>query len=252
MVSPSVRPEAPPRLGAILLAAGRGERLGDEVNKVFLPVSGRPLLSFSLDTFARFPDLAELVVVTREVDRHQLAPLLADLPVAARVVIGGATRHQSEAAGLEAMRLAVRAGEVRMIAIHDGARPFMTMALLTACVTAAARTGGAIPTLDLVTGTETTELASDLIRTHPDDPARRLRVQTPQAFAAQPLIDAYETAATLGFEGPDTATTYERFVGRPVAFVPGDPRNLKVTFASDLARAETEVKRWSQGDWIDA
>lgn len=233
------------RVAAVVLAGGRGDRLGNEDNKVYLPIRGRPMLAYSLDTLERAEIVKTLVVVAREEDYPVLAPLLADLSLPARVVAGGPTRHQSEAAGLRALAAEVERGDLDLIAVHDGARPFMTIELLVACVDLAAQLGGAIPGLPA----ESEIRSVDHHRVSPVDMTTLIRVQTPQVFEARGLITAYVGAAAAGFEGADTAATVERFSDLTIGVVPGDRRNLKVTLPTDLEMAAGHASDWQDGHW---
>jgi 2-C-methyl-D-erythritol 4-phosphate cytidylyltransferase len=80
-------------------------------------------------------------------------------------------------------------------------------------------------------------------------PGTVVAVQTPQAFRAVPLLAAYDRAAPTGFDAVDTAETIERYGDVAVAFVPGDERNLKITFEDDLVRARAMAPRWDVGRW---
>ncbi len=117
-----------PTAAAVVLAGGSGTRLGAEGNKVYLPLAGRPLLSWSLEAFARAPGIGRLVLVTRPGDRGQAeqAARAVDRPV--EIVDGGDTRHDSEWAALRLLAPAIDAGELDVVAIHDGARPVVTAA----------------------------------------------------------------------------------------------------------------------------
>ena len=77
-----------------------------------------------------------------------------------------------------------------------------------------------------------------------------MRVQTPQVFRARPLLEAYRASVAAGFEGVDTAETIERFSTLEVAVVPGDDRNIKITFVEDLFRAEELAANWDDGRWV--
>jgi 2-C-methyl-D-erythritol 4-phosphate cytidylyltransferase len=77
-----------------------------------------------------------------------------------------------------------------------------------------------------------------------------VRVQTPQVFKARPLLEAYRASLEAGFEGVDTAETMEKFSTVEVAIVPGDERNMKVTFVEDLFRAEELATNWDDGKWV--
>lgn len=234
-------------LWAIVLAGGRGERLRREVNKVYLPVAGRSVLEYSLDTLCRSERVAGIVVVARPEDSDQLAELLVPLDRPVEVVAGGPTRHHSEHAGIEALAARIEAGEIGWVAVHDGARPFASLDLLDAVAAEADRRGGAVPALRVESplyersGTGVTLLDTDSVR----------RAQTPQIFAARPLLQGYRRAATEGFEGVDTAETVERFTQLEVGVVPGDPRNVKVTFVEDLLAAEDLARSFVAGRWAE-
>jgi 2-C-methyl-D-erythritol 4-phosphate cytidylyltransferase len=235
-----------PRVAAIVLAGGRGVRLG-RTNKVYLPLGGRPLLEYSLGTFGSSGSVLQLVVVARMEDRSTLQEIVdrMKLAIPVTVVKGGPTRHRSEAAGLESLAVQIEAGAFDLIAIHDGARPFMTLELLEACIGLAARVGGAFPALPPASPDDRV----DRHRISPGDQTTLIRVQTPQIFEAVRLLRAYREAAAAGFEGVDTAETVERFSNLTPGVVAGDEANLKITLPDDLVRAAEYVSRWEAGRW---
>jgi 2-C-methyl-D-erythritol 4-phosphate cytidylyltransferase len=226
-----------PRAAAIVLAGGSGARLGASMNKVYLPLAGRRVVSWSLAAFGRITDIARIVLVIRPEDETLVNTLrareFADIPV--DIVYGGESRHESEAAGVAHLSAAVRAGEIDVILVHDGARPFVTRTLIRDLIAAARGVGAAVPGVadeGLVHGDITTLVAKDRLD------SRLIRVQTPQAFLATPLVRAYELAEADGFRGTDTAACVERYADLHIAYVAGDPRNLKITFPEDLFLAE--------------
>jgi 2-C-methyl-D-erythritol 4-phosphate cytidylyltransferase len=121
----------------------------------------------------------------------------------------------------------VQAGDVGLVAVHDAARPLAGAALLERVLEQAARCGGALPGVP----------ATGLLAAGGAAPAGLVAVQTPQAFAAGPLLEAFDRAAADGVEGTDTASTVERYSAVRVRLVAGDERNLKVTYPRDLAVA---------------
>lgn len=218
---------------AVVLAGGSGTRLGAEGNKVYLPLKGRPLLAWTLDAFARTPSVTRLVLVARAADAAFAQAAADAVPDrAVEIVAGGSTRHGSEWAALAHLAPAIRAGAIDVVAIHDGARPVVPRALIEATVAAAREHGAAVPGVPLPD-----------VAVRGDDGLRPVggtlvRVQTPQAFRAALLLAAYERAERDGFAGTDTAACVERYAGIPVHCIPGDPRNVKVTYRPDLALAE--------------
>jgi 2-C-methyl-D-erythritol 4-phosphate cytidylyltransferase len=212
----------------VVLAGGSGVRMGAGVNKVYLPLAGRPVVSWSLEAFSQVPDVGVLVLVARPAD--DVDGVLGDLPV--EVVHGGATRQESELAALRHLASRVADGVVDVILLHDAARPLVSPALIADVLRAARAHGGAVPGLP---AEDVVAVAGDVVCGPPLDGA--IRVQTPQGFLAAPLIEAYEQAARDDFTGTDTASCMERYSGLPVQWVPGDEHNIKVTYPHDLAIA---------------
>lgn len=230
------------RTAAIVLAGGVGSRLRRE-NKVYLPIGSRPLLAWSLETFQASELVDEIVLVIRGADANRAQSVIAATPAPklTRVVEGGATRHASEHAGLEALAPHIERGEIDLVLIHDAARPFVTHELVAAVVDAARASGGAVPGLPVETHVFRSTDAVHLVSVQADD---LRRVQTPQAFRARELLAAYRAAAAEGFHGVDTAESVERFTDLSVQIVNGDPDNIKVTFVEDLFTAEDLASRF--------
>lgn len=229
----------------VLLAAGSGTRVGAATNKVLLPLhgSGDPstsALGHAVLTALAVDEVARIVLVAREGDEQEVAaavvPLLGDREVA--LVVGGATRHASERAALDALRPDIESGHVDVVAIHDTARPLASADLFAQTIRAAREHGGAIPVTPLP------QLVTRGLRPalDPADGGTLVGVQTPQSFRAAQLLAAYDQAARDGFDGTDTAACLERYSPEcRVVGVPGSPLNLKVTFAEDLPAAAALV-----------
>ena len=220
----------------IVLAAGSGTRVGDTRNKVFLPLAGRRIVTWSLELFGKLPGTGRLVLVVRDEDRGLAGEILdRELPgVPVDLVTGGQSRHESEYRALLHLADEIRDGEIDIVLVHDAARPLAPVPMMEEVLAAAIRAGGAIPGLPLedAVGVDETGRLSHVGRTD------MVRVQTPQAFRSGPLLAAYQAAAADGFTGTDTAACVERYGGVPVQVVSGDPRNIKVTYADDLFTAE--------------
>ena len=215
----------------VVLAAGSGSRVGAGTNKVLLPLGDTSVLAWSVRAALAVDDVRRLVLVSRAGEessvRDAVAPVLGERE--ALLVTGGSTRHGSEWNALQALAAEIDAGELDVVAVHDGARPLATSALFAAVLAAAQEHGGALPAAPLP-GLVTDRLGAvegDLVG-----------VQTPQAFRAAPLLAAYRAAAADGFEGTDTAGTFERYAEGRVAAVPSSARNLKITFPDDVGLAE--------------
>jgi 2-C-methyl-D-erythritol 4-phosphate cytidylyltransferase len=221
----------------VVLASGYGSRVGAKLNKVYLSLAGRRLVSWSLNALASAPGIGVLVLVIRPQDaEHARAALAAEVTRSGvELVHGGATRQESELMALRHLAPRIEAGAIDTVLIHDAARPLVSTQLVSAVLAAARDTGGAIPGLprtDLIAADETGERAAG------DPLTGVVTVQTPQGFRARPLLAAYEQAAAEGFDGTDTAACVARFSDTDVRCIPGEQRNFKVTFPHDVARAE--------------
>ncbi len=228
---------APPRVAVVVLAGGSGARLGGPTNKVLLPLAGIPVLAHSVRTALDLPGLHRLVIVVREADRAAVADAVTPFLGATDVwlVPGGTTRHDSETAALSALRRDVEAGDIDVVVLHDGARPLASPGLWQQVVSRAAETGGAVPVVT----------PAGLVSRETMRPVRsQVAVQTPQAFAARALLAAYDDAGRDAFAGTDTSACLEAY--RPdviVSVVPGEHRNLKITWPGDIATAQALTGR---------
>jgi 2-C-methyl-D-erythritol 4-phosphate cytidylyltransferase len=214
----------------VILAAGAGQRVGADTNKVLLPLGDAPVLVWSVRDALALDDVRRVLVVVRPGQLEQVGDALSPHLGAAEVgvVEGGATRHASEWNALLALRPEIESGAVDVVAIHDGARPLAGAALFAATIGAARERGGAIPCVRLPG-----LLALDGRALPPELDG----VQTPQAFRAAELLAAYRRAEDDGFDGTDTAGCWARYTDLPVVAVPSTPRNLKITFPEDLELA---------------
>ncbi|MCP9273357.1 IspD/TarI family cytidylyltransferase [Mycolicibacterium arenosum] len=223
------------RAGAVgvVLAAGMGTRVGADGNKAYLRLAGRSMVSWSVEAVARTPDIDRTVVVYRRGELDLIAGTLStELPsTAIEFVEGGETRHGSEWNLLQYLADAVDSGSVDVVLIHDAARPLADSGLMSTALATARAHGGAIPGVPAYDAMRVT--ADGLTAAGP-----LVRVQTPQAFLARPLLHAYRAADAAGFEGTDTASCIERFADIAVHVFDGAAANFKVTFAPDVLVAD--------------
>lgn len=216
---------------AIIVAGGSGTRFGAELPKQFLELGGKPILMRSIEAFANSGNCPVDVIVTLPSDQMDLWQRLCDrygFDVPHRVVPGGETRWHSVKHALDSMG---DVNEVDIIAVHDGVRPMVTADVICRTIAAARRGGAAIPVVAL----------NDSVRqvvgeaSHALDRSALRAVQTPQAFDARLLLDAYSLPYQPTFT--DDASVVEQ-LGHPITLVEGDPHNLKITRPMDLALAE--------------
>ncbi|MDX6300415.1 MAG: hypothetical protein QOF53_1629 [Nocardioidaceae bacterium] len=220
-----------------MLAAGEGTRVGRDSNKVLLPLAGRRVFTWSIRWAHSLPQVAQVVLVIREADREPvLAALARELPeVNVAVVVGGSSRHESEWRALQALATSIEEGHTDVVVIHDAARPLAGAEVFRDVIEAAHLYGGALPVRDQPA---LTSLAEARDADHGAELRRTVAVQTPQAFRAGPLLEAYARASEDRFVGTDTASCVERYAEVAVHCVPGDARNIKITFPEDLFLAE--------------
>jgi 2-C-methyl-D-erythritol 4-phosphate cytidylyltransferase/2-C-methyl-D-erythritol 2,4-cyclodiphosphate synthase len=220
-------------VAAVVVAAGRGLRAGGDVPKQFRRIGGATMLSRTLLTLVEAPNVELVQPVIRPEDRdlyRDVASKMATKMLPA--VSGGATRQASVRAGLEALS----SHQPGIVLIHDAARPFASGKLIARAIAAAEICGAAIPALP-VTDTVKTVDAEGLIDKTLDRNVLRL-IQTPQAFAFQPLLEAHRRAAEQGRDDFTDDAALAEWAGMKIAVFEGEPGNIKITNADDFARAE--------------
>ena len=230
-------------VAAVLLAGGSGTRFSEDVSKVYVPLAGRPVVQYSLESVEASGHIDHVVVVIRDGDNHEWERVRATVrPSKVRAVVaGGDSRHGSEWAGLKAVSTHVATAD--RVMLHDAARPFLTLDLIGRLVDTATATGaGVIPSVAL-----DGEMVGDTGQLVDVEPL--VSVQTPQLFASADLITAFEAANSAGFQGVDTAETVQTYCQTPIRHVTGHRRNLKITTIEDLHAAEAMAGSWDRGVW---
>jgi len=218
-------------VAAVLVAAGQGVRAGGHLPKQFQYVGGETLFRHSLRAFARTSSVSLIQPVIRP-DDADLANIEAKGLNILPPVFGGATRQTSVRAGLEA--LSSRSPDI--VLVHDAARPFASVDLISRAIQAAEKTGAAIPALP-VTDTVKRVNEAGVIEATLDRSSLRV-VQTPQAFAFPALLDAHRRAAEQGRDDFTDDAALAEWAGMKVSVFPGEPNNMKLTTSEDFARAE--------------
>lgn len=222
---------------AIVVAAGKGTRLGGNRPKQFLELDGIPVIIHTLRQFERSPEIDEVVIVLPGEETDTFLSVAKDFALnkPRQAVAGGATRAQSVQRGLAAI------GEAEVVAVHDGVRPFVTPAEIDRVVTAA-RVHGAAVLVAPVTDTIKEIKGGRVVRTL--QRAQLRRTLTPQCFRLDILKRAYDQLAAVeaeGIEVTDDCLLVER-LGAEIVAVEGSARNIKITREEDLALAEALLK----------
>lgn len=212
---------------ALIVAAGRGTRLGAELPKQYLPLAGEAVIRHSLRPLADHPEIDGLKVVIHGDDRALYDRAAAGFDLL-EPVLGGPTRQESVRRGLESL---IDLAPERIL-IHDGARPLLAPAVVAPALAALETTAGAVPALPVV---DTLKREQDGVVTATVPRAGLYRAQTPQVFRFTDILKAHREAA--GGDLTDDAAVAEQ-AGLTVRLTAGAEENLKITVAEDLARAE--------------
>jgi 2-C-methyl-D-erythritol 4-phosphate cytidylyltransferase/2-C-methyl-D-erythritol 2,4-cyclodiphosphate synthase len=212
---------------ALVVAAGRGTRLGGALPKQYLPLAGKPLLRYSLEALSRHRAIDRVRVVYHPDDSAHYDAASSGLALLPPVP-GGAARQDSVRLGLESLASLTPA----RVLIHDGARPFLDAGVIDRVLAALDAAPGAIPALPL---RDTVKRGADGRIVETLDRAALWRAQTPQGFHYGAILAAHRAAA--GSELSDDAAVAER-AGLAVRLVAGSEANVKVTTPEDLAAAE--------------
>ena len=217
----------------LIVAGGRGTRMGGPQPKQFLELAGRPVLMHTLEAFDRWDASARLIVVLPE-DQIETWKRLCEAHVFGRihrVVAGGETRFHSVRNGLGAV------ASDGLIAVHDGVRPLVAPSVIAACFAAAADGGAAVPVVPVVESVREVDADGG---SRPVDRTRLRVVQTPQVFRADVLRAAYCLPYDPRFT--DDASVVEAS-GVAVRLVPGNRENIKLTTPMDLLLAEQLMRQ---------
>lgn len=220
------------QVGVIVVAAGKGLRMGGQMPKQHLPLAGKPVLVHTLEAFERMEQIHSVVLVVGPGDEARCSAYTGQygLRKVHAVVTGGEERQASVYQGLLALD-----PEVEWVLVHDGVRPFVTPDETEACLEAARAYGAAVVAVPVKDTVKIVEPDGKIAST--PDRSTVWAIQTPQAFRVRDLLAAHEVAMQEGFTGTDDAMVVER-TGQPVYVVRGGYHNLKITTPEDLEWAE--------------
>lgn len=214
--------------GAVIVAAGNASRMGG-VDKIMADLLGEPVIARTVRTFENCEAIREIVVVTREDLVEQVQQACAAFGKVKAVVPGGSDRPASVTAGLAAL-----SSGMKLAAIHDGARPMVTVEVIDRTVRAANTYGAAAPAIPVKDTVKVVQ--GGLVASTPDRSTLQA-VQTPQVFDADLLRGALQKAAADGVTITDDCSAVEH-MGMSVKIVAGDERNMKITTPLDLRLAQ--------------
>lgn len=222
----------------IIVAGGKGLRMGADLPKQFIPVEGKPVLMYTLEAFSEWDPSAVLVLVLPEEHQAYWKMLCREIgcTVSHHIVNGGDTRFHSVCNGLdflsEELGVSVDRKEKALIAVHDGVRPFVAEEIIENCFANAEQEGNAIPAIPIVDSLR--EVTDEGNR--PVNRADYFAVQTPQVFHSDILLRAYTQPYMDNFT--DDASVVEA-MGETISMVPGNRENIKITTPFDLLIAKS-------------
>lgn len=213
---------------AVIVAAGKGRRMGTEISKQFLPLCGKEILAHTVEKFEKAACIRDIILVTGGdalQDVRQMAQEYGWKKIIS-VTEGGRERQDSVFLGLQQVPQ-----DTEIVLIHDGVRPFVTEEILERSIAAAKETGGCVAGVPAKDTIKVCDAEGFAIAT-PDRSTLR-QIQTPQTFRRKEILAAYEKAKADGFLGTDDASVAEHS-GYHVQVIMGSYRNIKITTKEDL------------------
>lgn len=232
-----------PKISVIIPAAGSGQRMGGNRPKQYLTIGDRPILIETLIVFNESPHIDEIILVSPPDDMSLMEKMLKkyDLAKVSKIVKGGKERQDSIRNGLDSIDSIEPESDI--ILVHDGVRPFVDDETIKELIDAVNQYGAAIvavPVKDTVKKVSNTSISgASIVETMPR--GNLWLAQTPQAFSAKIIIDAYANAEEKGIRGTDDASLVEA-MGLDVKIVMGSYENIKITTPEDLVFAEAIKK----------
>lgn len=224
-------------ISAIIVAAGKGTRMGANVDKLWLEMAGRPVIAHTWQRFNDASCVDEIILVVRDEMRESFLDLAKkySFQKSFRLVAGGAERQDSVWNGLEAL-----SAETDIVAIQDAARPCTSADLIAATIQAARETGAAVAAQPVTDTIKETADGATISRTV--DRSRLWSVQTPQTFRVDVIRRAIAAARDRNLQLTDDTAACE-LIGQPVRLVKGASPNPKVTVPADLPFVETLLRQ---------
>ena len=220
----------------LIPAAGKGHRMSQAVKKPYLELAGKPILAHTIQRFEQNSAVDAIFVIVDSTDFNHCRTVVLDPYGFTKVeplVAGGETRQMSVYNGVQALPAGAD-----FVIVHDGARPFVTDAIIFACLTAADEWGAAVAAVPVKDTIKVTNPDGFIVDTPRRD--QLWAVQTPQVFRKSVLEEAHQTAQTRQLSATDDAALVEQ-LGFPVKVVSGSYANLKITTPVDLRVAAVLV-----------
>jgi 2-C-methyl-D-erythritol 4-phosphate cytidylyltransferase len=226
---------------AIIVSAGKGQRFMEGKKKQFYLLADKPILVHTLDQFETCPLIRSILLVVGQEDMdYSLKEIVEQYKYRkiAQIIPGGKRRQDSVKNGIDAL-----AKDVEIVVIHDGVRPFVTKAMIEDSIHSAERFGAVVLAMPVKDTIKMANPNGTVLKTLDRDAL--WQIQTPQAFQASLIREAYYKATEDGFMGTDDASLVER-LGIKVHILPGSYTNIKITTPEDLILANLFLKMRAQ------
>ncbi len=241
--------QSKPRVCCVVVAAGRGQRAGFGFNKLFQKIKGRSALSICLDSLKKSELIDDIILVLSKDDMsawEEIEKTEGKNPLIRQIVEGGETRLESSYNGLCALPT-----DTEIALIHDGARPFVSREIIENTISDAREFGSGVICTEV---TDTVKLINDDSFAYGTTDRAKLRaVQTPQAFLYKKIMQAYESAISVGFQATDDSAVYEReFSSVKLTRAKSAKSNFKLTTKDDFTYAESRLTKPRIGTGYDA
>lgn len=222
----------------VIPAAGQGKRMNAGKNKQFINLRSIPVIIHTLRVFEKDQRCSGIILVINKDEQFVFESLIKQYSINKdiKIVYGGSERQYSVYNGIMAV------SDTEIVLVHDGARPFVKIAVIHKLVDAAIKTGAAIvavPVKDTIKRTSSSLIVSETV-----ERSGLWAVQTPQAFRISILLEAHEKAKKEDYLGTDEASLVER-LPKDVSVVEGDYTNIKLTTPDDLLFAEAILQNWT-------
>ena len=213
---------------AVIVAAGKGKRMGTEISKQFLPLCGKEILAHTVEKFEKAACIRDIILVTGGDALQDVRQMVQEYgwKKIISVTEGGKERQDSVFLGLQQVPQ-----DTEIVLIHDGVRPFVTEEILERSIAAAKETGGCVAGVPAKDTIKVCDAEGFAIATPNRSTLRQ--IQTPQTFRRKEILAAYEKAKADGFLGTDDASVAEHS-GFPVRVIMGSYRKIKITTKEDL------------------
>lgn len=221
---------------AVIVAAGKGKRMGTDISKQFLPLGGKEILAHTVEVFEQAKTIRDIVLVTGVDSLSDVQDMTREYgwQKVVSVTAGGKERQDSVWNGLQEVP-----ADTEIVLIHDGVRPFVTEDILEDSIATALEMGGCVAGVPAKDTIKVCDAGNIAIAT--PDRSTLWQIQTPQTFRKDLILKAYAAAKADGFIGTDDASLAEHS-GYPVKVIMGSYRNIKITTKEDLLIGEAFLK----------